>query len=91
VVGEDDEFSHEGGESEFFGFTASEETEVERSQDGIVTRGDERGHVENGADLGAATEDVALTAELTAVAVKGSDPGGGLGAGQAIRGQSSGL
>jgi hypothetical protein len=35
LVGEDDELSHEGSESEFFGFAASEETEVERSEDRI--------------------------------------------------------
>ena len=77
MVGEDDELTHEGSESEFFGFTASEETQVERSEDRIVARGDERGHVKDRADLRAATEDVALTAELTAVVVKGSDPGEG--------------
>jgi hypothetical protein len=59
VVGEDDELSHEGGESEFFRFAASEETEVERSEDGVVARSDERGHVKDRADLGAAAEDVA--------------------------------
>ena len=33
VVGEDDEFSHEGSESEFFWLCRSEEKEVERSED----------------------------------------------------------
>ena len=84
VVGEDDELSHEGSESEFFWFATSDETEVERSEDRVVPGGDEGGHVEDRADLRAAAEDMALTAELTAVVVKGSDAGegGGLGIGE---------
>jgi hypothetical protein len=84
MVGEDDELSHEGGESEFFGFAAIEETEVEGSEDGVMAGGDEGGHVEDRAQLRAAAEDVALTAELTTVVVKGSDAGegGGLGIGE---------
>ncbi len=81
VVGEDDEFSHEGGEGEFFRFAPSKETEVERSEDRVVAGGDERGHVEDRADLGAAAEDVALPAELTTVVVKWSDTGEGSGLG----------
>jgi hypothetical protein len=83
LVREDNEFSHEGGESELFGFAASENTEVERSEDRVVAGGDERGHVKDRADLGAATEDVTLAAKLTAVVVKWSDAreGGGLGIG----------
>jgi hypothetical protein len=84
VVGEDDELSHEGREGEFLGFAASEETEVKRSEGRVVARGDERGHVKDRADLGAAAEDVAVTAELTAVVVKGSDTreGGSVGLGE---------
>ncbi len=46
--------------------------------------GDERCHVKDRADRRAAAEDMALTAELTAVVVKGSDAGegGGLGIGE---------
>ena len=73
MVGEDDELSHESGEGEFFGFAAIEETEVEGSEDRVVAGGDERGHVKDRADLRAAAEDMALTAELTAIVVKGSD------------------
>jgi hypothetical protein len=87
VVGEDDELSHEGGEGEFFGFAASEETEVERFEDRVVAGGDKRGHVKDRADLGTAAEDVALPAELTAVVVKGSEAGegGGLGIGEGTK------
>jgi len=44
--------------------------------------GNKCGHVKDRADLRAATEDVALTAELTAVVVKGSDAGEGYDGGQ---------
>jgi hypothetical protein len=91
VVGEDDEFSHEGGESEFFGFAPSEETEVERSEDRAMGGGDKCGHVKDRADLRAAAEDVALPAELATVVVKGSDAGEGggldIGEGTSIRTQ----
>jgi hypothetical protein len=70
VVCEDDEFSHEGGESEFFSFAPSEETEVGRSEDRVMAGGDKCGHVKDGADLRAAAEDVALPAELATVVVK---------------------
>src|SRR5947207_11404135 len=51
VVGENDELSHKGGESEFFGFATIEEAEVERSEDRVVAGGDERGHVKDRAEL----------------------------------------
>src|SRR5438045_8177667 len=84
LVSEDDELSHEGGKGEFFGFATGEETKVEHSKDRIVAGGDERGHVKEGTDLRAAAEGVAVTAELAAVAVKGSDAreGGGLSIGE---------
>ena len=84
MVGEDDELSHEGGESEFFRFATGDEAEVERSEDRVVAGGDESGHVKDRADVRAAAENVALTAELTTVAVKRSDAreGGGLGIGE---------
>ena len=49
--------------------------------------GDEGGHVKHGADFGAATEDVALTAELTTVVIKWSDAseGGCLGLGEGTK------
>ena len=47
MVGEDDELSHKGGESEFFGFATSEEAKVERSQDGVMAGGDKCGHVKD--------------------------------------------
>ena len=56
VVGEEDELSHEGGESEFFSFASSEEAEVERFEDRVVAGGDERGHVKDRADRRAAAE-----------------------------------
>ena len=84
TVGEDDELPHESGESKFFCFASKEKTKVERLKDRVMAGSDEGGHVEDRAELRAAAEDVALTAELTAVVVKGSDPGesGGLGIGE---------
>jgi hypothetical protein len=70
LVGEDDELSHEGGESEFFGFAASEETEVEGSKNRVVAGGDESSHVKDRADLRAATENVALSAELVTASIR---------------------
>ena len=50
---------------------------VEGFEDGVVAGGDEGGHGERGADLGAAAADAALTPELTAVVVEGGDAGEG--------------
>ncbi len=54
------------------------------AEDGIAAGGDQGGHVEGGADLAASAGDVALAAELAAVAVEGSHPGqrGGPGVGE---------
>ena len=70
AVGEDDEFSHEDGEVRFFGFADGEEALVENFQDGIVMRGYQGGHVENGADIGTTASERALDAELAAVVVE---------------------
>lgn len=75
VVREDDELSHEGSESEFFAFTPREETEVEVTEHRVVARGNQGGLVKDRADRRAAAEDVALTAELTAVVVRRTDLG----------------
>ena len=48
-----------------------------KEEDGVVAGGDERGHVEEGADLGAAAGGVALAAELAAVVVERYDAGVG--------------
>ena len=48
-----------------------------KEEDGVVAGGDEGGHVEEGADLGAAAGGVALAAERAAVVVEASDAGAG--------------
>lgn len=76
--------SHEDGEGKFFGFARGEEAEIEGFEDWVVAGGNQGGHVEDRADLGAPSGDVALAAELAAVAIKGSDAGerGRLGVGE---------
>jgi hypothetical protein len=75
LIGEDDELSLQGGESEFFGFATSEdEAEVERSEDRVVAGGNERRQVKNRADLRTAAEDVALTAEPAMAATQRGTP-----------------
>lgn len=81
VEGEE-EFSHDGGESEFGRFAGGAEATVKRGEDGIVPGGDQGGHVEAGADGAATTKDGAFAVGATAVAVEGSQSGqsGGLAA-----------
>ena len=43
---------------------------AENFEDGIVTRGYQGGHVENGADIGATASGMALAAELAAAVVE---------------------
>ena len=59
MIGEKDEFAHEDGKGELFGLSCSEEAEVERLENRVIAGGDERGHVESGADLGTTAADVA--------------------------------
>src|ERR1035437_4378848 len=74
-VSEDDQFAPEDGEGEFFGFAVGEEAQVEGFENWVVACGDRRSHVENRADLGAATSNVALAARLPTVAIEGRDAG----------------
>ncbi len=73
IVSEEDELPHEHGKGEFFGFAGSDEAEVEGFEDGVVAGGNQRGHVKDGANLGASTGNLAAAAELAAIAVKRSD------------------
>src|ERR1035437_4699446 len=74
-VSEDDQFAPEDGEGEFFGFAVGEEAQVEGFENWVVACGDQRSHVENRADLGAATSNVALAASLPTVAIEGRAAG----------------
>ena len=75
MVGEDDELSHEDGESEFFGFAGGEKTLIEGSKDGVVAGGDQGAHGEDRTHLGAPAGEASFAAELAAVAIEGSDSG----------------
>ena len=83
-IGEEDEFAHEDSEGEFFGFSGKEEALVEDFEDGVITGGDEGGHVKSVADLRSTTTDEALAAELATIVIEGGDAGegGGLGVGE---------
>lgn len=84
MVEEDEEFSHNGCESEFGGFVGGAEGLVEGAQDVVAAGGAQGGHVEGIAQAHAASGDVAFALEVAAVLVEGSDAeeGGGLGAGE---------
>lgn len=85
----DKEFAHEGDEGEFFGFGTEEEGLVEGLKDGVVSRGDEGGHVEGASGFGASGRGSALTAEEAAVAVEGGKAGEG-GTGTTVEGAEFG-
>ncbi len=53
----DEEFSGDGDESEFFGFSACEEVLVDRNENWVETRGSEGSHVEDAPYLGSAAMD----------------------------------
>ena len=73
MISQDDEFSHEDGEGEFFGLTGGDESLVEMLENGVMSGGYESGHVEDSSDVGSATGDVSLAAELSAVVVEGCE------------------
>jgi len=73
----DEELAHDGDEGEFFGFGTEKEGLVEGLEDGVVSRGDEGGHVEGVSGFGASGGGSALAAEEADVAVEGSEGGTG--------------
>jgi hypothetical protein len=73
----DEEFAHGGGEGEFWGFAVEKEARAEGSDDGIVPRGSESGHVEGATSGKPSAVDMALTAEEAAVVVEGGEAGKG--------------
>jgi len=74
-IGQDDEFTHDGGEGEFGFFAGFDQALVEGAEFGIVAAGGERGPVEGAARAGAATLDVALAYGLGAVVGERGDTG----------------
>ena len=71
------EFAHEGDEGDFGGFAFGAEALIQWAEHGIVTRGDQCGHVEGGACQGAAMGDMALAALRAAIVVVRRQPGQG--------------
>ncbi len=56
-VCENDEFSHDGGEGDFFLFAGCDESVIEDFEGRIVIAGGDGGHVEGAADMGASAFD----------------------------------
>jgi hypothetical protein len=71
VIESEEEFSHDGGESDFARFTFGAEALVKACEDGIVARGAERSHVETAAQRAASAKDGAFAVPAAAVAIKG--------------------
>jgi hypothetical protein len=72
-VGDDDEFADAGSESEFGGFPLGAQAFVEVADGRIAARCRKRGHVEDVAQIGAASGDGAVTASFAAIVGKGGD------------------
>src|SRR5882757_3413180 len=73
----DEEFAHDGGESDFGGLLVGDETLVEGFEDGVEVGSGEGGHVEGSADFMTAAADGAFAEMGAAVLIIGSDPGQG--------------
>jgi hypothetical protein len=69
-IEEDEKLAGDGGEGEFGSFTSRAELLVKSFEDGIFADGREAGEIEEAADWGAASPDVALTAPLATVAIQ---------------------
>jgi hypothetical protein len=68
----DEEFAHDGGESDFGRFAVRTKAVVEKLENGIVARGYEGRHVEGNASRGASAVDMAFAFAFAAVIGKGS-------------------
>jgi len=85
----DEEFAHDGDDCEFFGFGTEKEGLVEGHEDGVVSGGDEGGHVEGASGFGTSGGGATLTAEEATVAVEGGEAGEG-GTGTTVEGAEFG-
>jgi hypothetical protein len=68
------ELAHGGDESDLLALAGPQESEVEPANDGVETRGDQRGHVQSAAHGGPSAPDVSGAREGAAVAVERGDP-----------------
>ena len=70
AVESEEEFSHDGGQSEFVWFAFGAQALIKTRQDRVVASGAERSHVEPAAQGASSTEDGALAADRTTVVIK---------------------
>ena len=78
------ELAHASDDGDLFGFSGSDEAVVELFDDGIETDGCQGGHIEAPSHLPTTTEDGALAAHLSGIAVEGrhADQGADFAAGE---------
>ena len=74
-VGEDEQFTHHCGDSDFGRFAVFFEPLVEAFEIRVAAGGGERGHVEGLAQMRPSTADVAQTPRIAAVASEGREAG----------------
>ena len=68
----DEEFTHGGGEGEFWRFAQGGKAGVKGPNEGVVAGSDQSGHVESVTNGSAAAMDMALTAIRAAISIEGS-------------------
>ena len=74
MIESEEEFSHDGSESDFVRFAVAAQALIEVAQDQVVTSGYQCGHVQAAAQGTTSTKDDSFAAQSAAVAVKGSQP-----------------
>jgi len=79
MVHEDDEFSHNGGKSDFGGFAGLSQTPIEGVQDGIGSGGGQSGHVKGTTQGRASPSDGTAALPFSALPWVGCDAGQGSG------------
>ena len=73
----DEEFAHDGGESDFVSFTAGDETLIKSFEDGVEAGGGQGSHVEGASNTTASALDAAQATSRAAIAIEGSKTGQG--------------
>jgi len=74
VIESEEEFSHDGSESDFVRFAVAAQRLIEVAQNQVVTSGHQCGHVQAATQGTTSTKDGSFAAQSAAVAVKGSQP-----------------
>ncbi len=78
MIESEEEFSHDGSESDFVRFAVAAQTLIEVAQDQVVTSRHQCGHVQAATQGTTSTKDSSLAAQSAAIALKGSQPSGAL-------------